>query len=926
MRKPLPWLCFANPFFRSREYNQFEVRDAAKIMRFEKAQVWLSCFERNIVYPAVFMSALTRYAMPLVDKFGVLVAPLLVCIIGLKLIRTAFSDPSRQHVVLVWTLLFFNVDYGASSETFLIDYFFMSIVITKVVELILKIRFIITYIAPWQITWGSAFHAFAQPFSVPHSAMLFFQAIVSSFFSAPLNPLLGSAIFITSYVRPVKFWEKDYNTSRVDHSNTRLSSQLDRNPGSDDNNLNSIFYEHLTRSLQHSLCGDLMLGRWGPVTTGDCFVLASDNLNALVHIIEVGNGLVTFQLRGLEFRGTYCQQREVEAITEGVEDDNGCCCCEPGHIPNMLSLNMAFGQRWLAWQTTSTKYVIEGYSISDNSAASMLQVFDLRKILVTYYVKSVIFYAVRSPKLESWLSNDVIIEQLVHMHDPGYVDVDPCLYHNIDEDYDLHLGGISRSSFMGCYLGWIQHCVSRRSEPVDCSRDSMLVTLCFSLCLLARRALGTASHHQTASLESFLYGLHALFKGDFRITSQKDEWVFADVDFLRKVVAPGVRMSLKLHQDHFSSMDDYDDHAAMYDAIVNHENNMVISHEGDPAWRQAVLANTPSLLALRHVFDDGADEYKIIMLNKRYLSFRVIKVNRECVRGLWAGQLQELIFLRNRNPERGSIQNAKQALRNIINSSCDQPIGYPIYVSPLSTSYADSNPQLTSIVGGPLSFNGIGGFIRKLWTRLRLRCGATCHSGGEPSDDIAPDLSTGSTAYPERYSFRADGSIRSSSYRSSFSRGPRSSLATGPIGIRTSLRATTGTHISKRPSATASLTQPHSASVTTPTLTIGSLPEEPHGRLVQLIDTGQVYDSINLCRPIDVQWPSEQMRIKGGEKFWKDWHPEEGMVGVVVHRWLPNHPDPARRSHVNRTILLVKIEDHYVPVAESGVSDVSCEV
>jgi len=27
-----------------------------------------------------------------------------------------------------------------------------------------------------------------------------------------------------------------------------------------------------------------------------------------------------------------------------------------------------------------------------------------------------------------------------------------------------------------------------------------------------------------------------------------------------------------------------------------------------------------------HVFDDGTDEYKIIMLNKRYLSFRVIKV------------------------------------------------------------------------------------------------------------------------------------------------------------------------------------------------------------------------------------------------------------------------------------------------------------
>lgn len=73
--------------------------------------------------------------------------------------------------------------------------------------------------------------------------------------------------------------------------------------GSDDNNLNSIFYEHLTRSLQHSLYGDVVLGRWGSVEQGDCFVLASDNLNCLVHVIELGNGLVTFQVRGLEFRG-----------------------------------------------------------------------------------------------------------------------------------------------------------------------------------------------------------------------------------------------------------------------------------------------------------------------------------------------------------------------------------------------------------------------------------------------------------------------------------------------------------------------------------------------------------------------------------------------------------------------------------------------
>ena len=56
---------------------------------------------------------------------------------------------------------------------------------------------------------------------------------------------------------------------------------------------------------------------------GDCFVLASYSLNCLVHVIEMANGVVTFQVRGLEFRGTYCQQREVEAISEGVDEDIG---------------------------------------------------------------------------------------------------------------------------------------------------------------------------------------------------------------------------------------------------------------------------------------------------------------------------------------------------------------------------------------------------------------------------------------------------------------------------------------------------------------------------------------------------------------------------------------------------------------------------
>ncbi|XP_026090408.1 pecanex-like protein 3 [Carassius auratus] len=746
LRKQLPWFCLAHPVLRSREYSQFEVRDAAQLMWFEKLYAWLQCVEKYFIYPAVVLNSLTTEAHTVSqnhDKPGAYGRALFISVAGMKLLRTSFCVPSQQYVTLCFTALFFQFDYPRFSQTFLLDYYCMSILFSKLWDLLYKLRFVLTYIAPWQITWGSAFHAFAQPFAVPHSAMLFVQAVFSALFSTPLNPVLGSAVFVTSYTRPVKFWERDYNTKRVDHSNTRLATQLDRNPGADDNNLNSIFYEHLTRSLQHSLCGDLLLGRWGNYSTGDCFILASDYLNALVHIIEIGNGLVTFQLRGLEFRGTYCQQREVEAITEGVEEDEGCCCCEPGHLPHMLSFNAAFGQRWLAWEVAATKYVLEGYSISDNNAASMLQVFDLRKILITYYVKSIIYYVTRSPKLEEWLANETVQEVLRPCLSPSYVDSDPTFNLNIDEDYDHRASGITPASFCLVYLEWIKYCNSRRQTPVESEKDSPLVTLCFGLCILGRRALGTASHSMSASLEPFLYGLHALFKGDFRITSPRDEWVFADMDLLNRVVAPGVRMSLKLHQDHFTSPDEYEDPVVLYDAITANEEKMLISHEGDPVWRSAILANMPSLLALRHVMDDGSDEYKIIMLNKRFLSFRVIKVNRECVRGLWAGQQQELVFLRNRNPERGSIQNAKQALRNMINSSCDQPIGYPIYVSPLTTSYAGVHVQLRSVWGGPISPHNIYTWFISSWDRLQKGCGAGCNSGGNIDDS---DCGGGSTS------------------------------------------------------------------------------------------------------------------------------------------------------------------------------------
>uniref|UniRef100_A0A669F9Q1 Pecanex-like protein n=1 Tax=Oreochromis niloticus TaxID=8128 RepID=A0A669F9Q1_ORENI len=736
LRKHHPWLWISHPVLKTKEYYQFEPREDAVLMWFERLYVGLLCFEKYVVYPAIVLSALTNdgFALSHRKKLGIHCDVLLTTVAGLKLLRSSFCNPSFQFLTLLFTLIFFHFDCPRASESFLLDFFIMSIVFHKMRELLLKLHFILVYIAPWQIAWGSAFHAFAQPFAVPHSAMLLLQTLLTTVFYTPLAPFLGSAIFISSYPRPIKFWERNYNTKRIDNSNSRLVSQVDKETGCDDNNLNSIFYEYLTRSLQHSLCGDLMLGRWGNYSAGDCFILASDYLNALVHLIEIGNGLVTFQLRGLEFRGTYCQQREVEAITEGVEEDDACCCCEPGHLPHMLSCNAAFNLRWLAWEVMATKYLLEGYSISENNAATMLQVYDLRKLLITYYLKSIIYYLVHSPKLSTWLKDATIQEALQSYTKWHHIERDPQVFSvKIDEDYVHCLQGVTRASFCNVYLEWIQHCAGKMETPVDSDEDSPLVTLSYALSVLGRRSLGTASHNMSNSLESFLYGFNTLFKGDFRIAT-KDEWVFTDLDLLQKVVAPAVRMSLKLHQDHFTCLEETEEASILYEAITNYRSNLVICHESDPAWRKAVLSSRDTLLTLRHMIDDGTDEYKIIMLYKRHLSFKVIKINKECVRGLWAGQQQELIFLRNRNPERGSIQNSKQALRNMVNSSCDQPLGYPMYVSPLTTSYAGTHRTLRGIGGGALSLDAIRSWLCSKWLRVRKDNLTSCNSGMNMED------------------------------------------------------------------------------------------------------------------------------------------------------------------------------------------------
>lgn len=71
----------------------------------------------------------------------------------------------------------------------------------------------------------------------------------------------------------------------------------------------------------------------------------------------------------------------------------------------------------------------------------------------------------------------------------------------------------------------------------------------------------------------------------------------------------------------------------------------------------------------------AAEAFTFVRMTRATVDFRVVRMNREVARGLWAACLQEIIYMSSTASERGSIQNNAIGLRNLTLSSSDLPAG-----------------------------------------------------------------------------------------------------------------------------------------------------------------------------------------------------------------------------------------------------------
>lgn len=200
LRIERPWYLFSQPILKPDHWSVFEPNSLAKLVWFEYAYVGLTFLEKNCLNVLVVFSAVTLSANKILLKFAPLdpsgfVACSLISMCAVKLMRHSFCEPAKQYQIFFIAYLFHKFDSNGHSffpdaETLLFDLFVISIFLAKLQDFLDKLAFIYIYTAPWQLPWGSAFHAFAQPLSVPHSALLILQVSTHK----PFRPILSRVI------------------------------------------------------------------------------------------------------------------------------------------------------------------------------------------------------------------------------------------------------------------------------------------------------------------------------------------------------------------------------------------------------------------------------------------------------------------------------------------------------------------------------------------------------------------------------------------------------------------------------------------------------------------------------------------------------------------------------------------------------------
>lgn len=537
----------------------------------------------------------------------------------------AYRYNVRFALVLCLTIL-----GGNPTETIIFRTFLYMQVFWKLSELMNKMQFVFKY---------SSFHSLTNKFQVVFYAIVIanlqftcLTSIVAALMAAPIMPICGLTLFLPSYGRPATFWEE--------------TNSYDPKPG------DSLFYKVISDSLCDKLATFMKEGTLFQATDNDFFLICDDYFNAIVHIISTGVGYVVFQLRGLEVREqTLCHINELNVVRNGVENMET--------LRNFVIAKIFTRITGVFWRLMNKLFVFMNIPqvLGDNERA-FLRSCTWKTLQDDLPLDSYSVSAIRLDMIFPDKTHQImVIEALFKVLTMIITEEDDIF---VPEDFEISLP----EEIAEVCTEWIRY-----QEKTSVARTVAAITQ-----ILMDQMEGING--------GFEWQIYSMFISK-NLNLSQFSWLPASYD-QKLIDAFRISISIAVHMVSNDLPDDINELSQYFnDRIVNQH----FIPENDPNWKLLIEDRIPELETLRKCSEPNGVTIKYMLFTYCEQKFKLVQLNGESVRGFWAEQTAETMFMETDDRERGSVQFDQFTLRNIISQSANSPVGYPEVICPITYSF-----------------------------------------------------------------------------------------------------------------------------------------------------------------------------------------------------------------------------------------------
>lgn len=440
---------------------------------------------------------------------------------------------------------------------------------------------------------------------------------------APLSISFGYiGLFFFSPPRPNSFY--DFVNGDVPHDEYIKSSS--------DYPLEAPTYLSLSEALQKDFGNMVKDGRLGLVNDDSFFLMMSDDLMAIVHVIALEANKVSFQVRGLEYISqTLCHGGELSVLQQIVLEHQ-----------NFGNIGQCFAFKHSMFELRAMRIPLTMISFSKCSLVENV-IPRLGKSFLMWELRSLVFFALSFMKKENQFTSEEIaaMNEKLRGVKPGFSERNMEYVRYVASHLDLQLDERTLKRL------WV---VTHFVHSVVVSRNGGFKYDKILDVFDGREELHDEIKDNTdVILYAFRYSIAILF-----------------------LVSVGLEPENSTNQSIVQFMEETEE---SYKALPLRS----------PELEQALQQYDRPVITL--VLNEEVIE--VVRFAKSDTNWAVFSLEPECIRGFWANEARSILFFALSSRERHSIQASVPTLRNITNQSCNSPVGYPAYVTNIIYSYSD---------------------------------------------------------------------------------------------------------------------------------------------------------------------------------------------------------------------------------------------